>query len=112
MFLSNRIFELFKLNKETFEFLQSENQVLKAERDALKSELLTTKANFEWLRVRCNGLEAQNAQFLEKVTGVRIPVPEIVRSTKMDPMDFNSDLFEDIGDVRAKMLGLPTYSDN
>ncbi len=110
MFISNRIFELFKLNKETFEFIQDENKVLKAERDALKSELLTTKANFEWLRVRCNGLEAQNAQFLEKVTGVKIPVPEIVRSSPLNPIDFNTDIFEDVGDERAKVMGLQPYA--
>ncbi len=110
MWISNKIFDLFKLNKETFEFIQDENKILKAERDALKSELLTTKANFEWIRVRCNGLEAQNAQFLEKVTGVKIPVPEIVRSTHMNPLDFNSDLFEDVGDERAKTMGLATYN--
>lgn len=105
MFISNRIFDLFEINKESLSTLREELLTLRIERDLLKSELASTKANFNWLTVRCNALEAERAQLMEKAYNIRIPVPEIVR-TPIDPFEMNADLFNDMGDERAATLGL------
>jgi hypothetical protein len=108
MWISSRVFDLFTINKQSFDSLNQEIATLRIERDLLKSELLTTKANFDWLRIRSNALEAERAQLLEKAYNIRIPVPEIVR-TPTRPLEMNQDLFNDMGDSEAKIHGLPTF---
>ncbi len=105
MFISNRIFDLFEINKESLATLREELTTLRIERDFLKTELSSTKANFNWLTVRCNALEAERAQLLEKAYNIRVPVPEIMR-VQGNPIDMNADIFNDMGDERAAQLGL------
>lgn len=108
MWLPDKAFQLFQISRESFDSLQKEVSSLKAERDALKSELTTTKANFDWLRIRCNTLEVERAQLIGKAYGVQVPAPEIVRQPAMLP-ELGSNIFEDVGEKAAKDLGFPSY---
>lgn len=108
MWISNKIFELFEMNKETIADLREELSAIKSERDSIKTELYTTKANFDWLRIRTNALEIERAQLLEKAYGIKVLVPELVRAP-INPLDINQSMFEDMGEDKARTLGLPTF---
>lgn len=110
MWVPTKTFELFHISKDTVNSLREDLAAVRAERDGLKSQLATTQANFEWVRIRVNALELERAQLLEKAYGVKVPVPEIVRSHGT-PLALPSSLFEDMGDTTAKELGLPIYLD-
>ena len=108
MWLPNRAFDLFRISKDTVDGFREELATVRTERDGLKSQLATTQANFEWIRVRVNTLEQERAQLIEKAYGIKVPVPEIVRANVIGPQ-FTTALFEDIGEKAAKELGLPVY---
>ena len=110
MWIPNRAFELFHISKDTVNTLREDLAAIRVERDGLKSQLATTQANLEWMRVRVNALEFERAQLLEKAYGVKVPVPEVVRS-QATPLPFSSAIFEDMGEHTAKELGFPTYQD-
>jgi hypothetical protein len=109
LFVTKSALELFHISKNVVDDLKVELAESRAENRQLKDELAAIKANNDWFRVKCNQLELERAQLLEKAYGVRVPVPEITRSTP--PMlHLDAALFEDIGDKQAKELGLPVYS--
>ena len=113
MWLPTKAFDLFKISRDTVDAQREELAAIKAERDGLKTQLATTQANFEWIRTRVNQLEIERAQLIEKAYGIKTPVPEIARSqTVKDFLGFNSNLFEDMGDEKAKEAGLPQYGNN
>ena len=109
MWVPSKVFDWFKISQESVNELRSEVLALRAERDVLKQQLTTTNANFEWLRTRVNQLEIERAGLLEKATGIKTAVPEIVRShSQLDTM-LNNFTFEDVGEDMAKRLGLPSF---
>ena len=108
MWISNAVLEWFKISQETFTDLKVEVAALKTERDLLRADLLTTKANCQWVTQRINILEVERAQLLHKAYNIDVPVPEIVVQPRK-AAEFNSALFDDIGNEQAKMLGLPVY---
>jgi predicted phage tail protein len=113
MWLPTKAFDLFRISRDTVDAQREELAALRAERDGLKAQLSVTNANFEWLRVRINSLEAERAQLIKKAYGIDVPVPEIVRTPRIagtDMLGLNSALFEDVGETAAKELGLPTYN--
>ena len=112
MWLSDKALDWFKISQESFGDLRAEVAALKAERDALKSELISVKVMSDWLRIKVNGLEAERAQLLEKAYSIRVPVPEMVRHTDIANMRLEDFSFDDIGDAKAKEMGYPAYGDN
>jgi len=110
MWVPEKVISLIGFVKDSVDKLREDNAILKSENASLRGELLTTKANFDWLRVRVNALEVERAALLEKVSGVRIPVPEVVRHIPTEQL-INQFTFEDVGDDVAKKLGLPVYGD-
>ena len=108
MWFNNKVFDLFEVAKSSVEGLREDLAVVRAERDLLKQQLATSQNHFDWLRGRINVLEVERAQLIEKAYGIKIPVPEIVR-TPLFPPDMNTALFEDMGDDEAKKLGFPIY---
>ena len=109
MWVPSKVFDWFKISQESVNELRTEVLALRAERDVLKQQLITTNANFEWLRTRVNQLEVERAGLLEKATGIKTAVPEIVRShSQLDNM-LNNFTFEDVGEDMAKRLGLPSF---
>ena len=122
MFVPERVIDWFtslrdaadvhaEVAKSAIANLREELSAVRAERDALKIQNVVTQNHFDWLRIRVNALETERAQLIEKAYGIKVPIPEIVR-TPVHPIDFNSALFEDVGDETAKELGLPVYGKN
>lgn len=109
MWVPSQVVDWFKISKESVDALREDSAALRAENIALRTELQTTKANFSWLTLRVNALEMERAVLLEKVTGVKVAVPEIARPLPIDQL-VNQLSFEDMGDDMAKKLGLPVYS--
>lgn len=89
--------------------LRADLEKVRAERDSLKSVNATLTATGDWLRVRVNALEYERAALMEKAFNITMPVPEIVRSTR-PTQELANFSFEDIGDDRARDLGLPVYN--
>ena len=111
MWVPAQVADWFKISKESVDALREELASVRTERDALKSELLTTKANFEWLRVRVNTLELERTQLMKVAYHVDIPAPEIVRQTHPSNLpDSLASMWDDVGEDIAKQLGMPTYS--
>jgi len=113
MWLPGKAFDLFKISRDTVDHQREELVTVRSERDGLKAQLAVTQANFEWLRVRINSLEAERAQLIKKAYGIDVPVPEVVRTPRIQDSDLiglTSALFEDIGDDNAKKLGLPAFN--
>ena len=108
MWVPNKVLDWFRISVDTVDTLREECVGYRVERDALQAQLATTQANFSWLCVRVNSLEVERAALLEKAYGIKIPVPEVVHRPSV-PFDFNSALFEDVGDDDAKKLGMPLY---
>ena len=110
MFVPTKIVEYFGINIELVRNLQSELAVARAERYLLRNELLSTKINADWFRIKVNDLEAQNKALLNKAYNINVPVPEIIRDMQMTqtlPNQFSP--FDDMGDEMAAKLGLPMY---
>ena len=76
------------------------NQVLERHATALETTM-------DWLRVRVTQLEMERAQLLWNYTGVKVPVPEIVRTDGVasSPMTQTPN-FNDMGDTEAAKLGV------
>lgn len=110
MWLSSKLVELVQVSKDNMDGMRTELAKITAERDAAKSELLTLRANFQWATAQINDLQFQCKALLEKAYNIRVPVPEIVRPIANVPK-FDSNLFEDMGEVMAKEQGMPLYSD-
>lgn len=108
MWLSSKIFSILEVAKSSVDNLYCELAAVRAERDVLKTELISSKNNFDWLRLRVNVLEVERAQLLEKAYGIKTIVPELVRPSTVS-LDMNTALFEDMGDDKAREQGLPVY---
>ena len=109
MWVPEKFRSWFEISKDTLDTMREELAVARAEVRLLESQLSSSRANFNWLTTRVNSLEVERAALLEKVTGIKTIVPEVVHAPQV-PMDLNSSLFEDLGDKAAKELGLPSYS--
>lgn len=112
MWISKTVFDFLTQRTEDLVVVREELSQRTAEVRDLTESLATAKANFNWLASRVNALEVERALLLEKVTGVKTTVPEIVRPVSTASIDslLNSDIFNDMGDDKARTLGLPTYS--
>lgn len=113
MIVSKSALELFHISQDTITAQREELAAIRVERDSLKSQLATAKANFDWLAQRVNGLEIERAQLIRKAYGIDVPVPEIVRTAQQLPsnavLKLDTSLFEDMGDQAAKEQGFPVY---
>lgn len=108
--LSKSVFGILEVAKDTVDDVKRNLAVAAAERDLLKQQLTKADLQLDFLRLKVNQLEATNAALMEKAYGVNVPVPEIARKSKTPTHDaINFDFFNDIGDERARELGLPVY---
>lgn len=103
--------ELFTISKETVDTLREDLAAVRAERDALKTQLVGMNANFSWLTTRVNALEVERAQLIQKAYGITVSVPEIVRHASPS-LDMNAlgSLFEHIDDEVVKKIDPSTLS--
>lgn len=96
------------LNRKVYDDLRDKLVAAEAEARGQAGALRTVQANLDFMRVRLNQLEQERAILIERMFGVKVPVPEIVKVA--DPFDnhkFNEVFsFEDVGDERAAQLGI------
>lgn len=112
MWVPKEVAGWFQISKDTVAALREELAAVKAERDAFKSEVMTSRISQDWLRVKVNQLELQNTALLEKAYDIKVPAPEIIRQPSVDPKwDPRNFSFEDVGNEMAGKLGLPLYGD-
>ena len=111
MWLSPKIFSILEVAKDAVDNLHAELAAVKAERDAIKSQLTVANTNLDWMRTKINGLEMERAGLIERAYQIKLPaVPQMVR-TSQQPVDPNSFSFEDIGNDMARALGMPIHGD-
>lgn len=111
MWISNKVFDLFEFSKETIVSLRQELSTARLERDILRNQVTTLQVTSDWLRMKVNQLELERAALLEKAYDIKLPAPEIMRRQAPDPqIDLKQFSFDDMGDIAAKTLGLPTYN--
>lgn len=98
MWLSSKLEKLLNLNTQVTKNIWADLQVVRAERDLLKTQLAVAQSNFEWVRLRVNQLEYERAGLMEKAYDIKLPAPEIVRTqSNIDPGTFNiSNLFDNL----------------
>ena len=89
--------------------LREENAALRAERDALKHQLSATQFQSDWFRIQINSLQVERSALYEKLYGIQIPAPELVKTPVASPIKVDEFNFDDIGDEIAKKLGYPVY---
>lgn len=112
MWVPKEVADWFRISKDSVDALREELAATRADRDAIKEQLLFVKSNFEWLRLKVNQLEVEKAALLQKAIGIPIPAPEIVsRSINGQDFDPKNLSFDDIGEDMARKLGFPSYSD-
>ena len=112
MFVSDKVIGIFQIAKDTVDALREDLAVVRAERDLFKQELQKAQIQFDWIRVKVNGLEAENKALIQKAYNINLPVPEIIRAPKLDPTyDPHNFSFEDLGEDTARTLGMPVYDD-
>jgi len=109
MWLSSKVFGLFQVSKESVDALRQELAAVRAERDLLKNQVTVSQTQFNWLTLRVNQLEVERAALLEKATGIKTVVPEIVRTPSNIDTMINNFTFDDVGEDMARRLGLPSY---
>jgi hypothetical protein len=75
---------------------------------ALESQLATQKTTIDWLLVRLTQLEHERAQLIYRYMDVKIVTPEFSPDKNPVGAQAISDIpsFEDVGDEKAKELGL------
>ena len=111
MWVPSGLLELFSIGKETVTGLREELAAVRAERDALKLQLVTNQNNADWIRMQINTLQVERSSLLEKLYGLKLPAPELIRSPiATDSGGEHPFSFDDIGEDLAKQLGLPNYT--
>lgn len=107
MWLSPKIFGILEVAKDSVDEVKRELAAVKAERDALKTNLSVLTIQSDWLRMQVNTLQIERTALMERAYGIRVPAPEIIRKSKQPTAEEFS--FDDIGDEAAKALGMPLY---
>lgn len=109
MWVPKEVAGWFKISKESVDALREELAACRAERDSLKANLSIAQNNLEWIRKQINMLQFERTALLEKMYGIKVPTPEILRTTTTNQPDITEFSFDDVGEVLAKKLGLPSY---
>ena len=111
MWVAEKFFDQLHISRESVDKLRQELAAVKAERDNLKLQAVADRTNFDWLRTRINALELENKALIQKAYDIRLPAPELIRTSNQAAADANTpmDIFGDIGEDLAKHLGLPQY---
>ena len=94
-------------DRKVYDDLRLDVAKRQAECQVLQQQNATLVTTLDWLRVRVTQLEMERAQMLWRYTGVKVPVPEIVKTDGVasNPMAQTPN-FNDIGDTEAAKLGI------
>lgn len=109
MWVPKAVVDWFQISKDSVDALREELAATKAELASTRHHLEFTKSGFEWVRVRVNQLELERNGLMERAYNIKLPVPEIVRTPKLD-LDAQNFSFEDLGNDIAKHLGYPAHT--
>ena len=95
------------IDRKTYDDLRLDAAKRSTECLVLQQQNSTLVTTLDWLRVRVTQLEMERAQLLWRYTGVKVPVPEIVKtdSVASNPMTQTPN-FNDVGDAEAAKLGI------
>lgn len=103
------------IKRSMFEELVNKRASAEAEARTISEQNKVHQANMDWMRFRISQVEKINAQFLYNISGVKIPVPEIVQKPAEavgENHPFNRlPSFEDMGDQDAKSMGISYNTD-
>lgn len=98
------------INRDTYEDMRQKIAALVAANNEQVARISAQQATIDWLMVRVTQVEKERAQLFERYTGVRIAVPEIVKTPvehKLHDRSFDFPVsFEDMGDVAASSAGI------
>lgn len=100
------------INESAFADLKEQVAALRAERDALRSELATLRVSGDWYRHQINILMAERSALVDKLYGISVPTPQLGSASEAsNPRDVLAQLsnmsFDDVGDHAAPALGYP-----
>ena len=96
-------------------FLTLHDKITKAEQETrtLREQNRAMQVTMDWMRVRVTQLEHERAVMLDHFMSIKVQVPEIISAPSPSADDFarqmqayTQNLFNDVGDERAKALGL------
>lgn len=100
MLIPSKVLDLFKFNLDEQQSVREKLAIAEARVADLERSLQHSRTSFDWLRLRVNDLENQNKTLLEKAYNIRVPAPQIDRSTA-PPIDLREFGFVDVGDALA-----------
>lgn len=109
MWLNNRVVEWFHISRDVLAAMREEVAALRAERDSLKLQLNATNNQMTWICAQINLLQAERAEFIAKIYGIKAPaVPEIQHTTPLNKiLPRMGELgFQHIDEDTAKSLGI------
>ena len=100
------------IDRKTYDDLRLDYAKANEEARVLSHQNQVLITTLDWLRVRVTQLEMERAQLLWRYTGVKVPVPEIVKTDGVasNPMAQTPN-FNDVGDTEAAKLGI-SWDDN
>lgn len=104
------------IRRQMFEGLISTRAMAEGEARTLAEQNKVLQANMDWMRMRISQVEKINAQFLYNISGVKVPVPEIVQAAPAQAIGENHPFnklpsFEDVGDQQASEMGIKVNRD-
>jgi hypothetical protein len=96
------------LTRRIYDDLRDKLVAAEAEARGQAGALRTVQANFDFMRVRLNQLEQERAILIERMFGVKVPVPQIEKApTPFDENKFNETFsFDGLDDSTAAALGI------
>ena len=102
------------LSKRAYTDLYNEWQKCKAEGEAQSRATVGLRESNNWLMLRVTAMEKERAVLIERMFGVKIPVPEISPAPSELPNPFGqsgplndlANLFNDMSDEDAQRLGI------
>lgn len=105
MWIPKKLVDWFGVNAELVRTMQADLAVATSERDNYRTQLAVTQNTLDWLRTRVNALELERAGLIEKAYNIKLPAPEIVRTSQIAP-DMREFTFDDERETIAEKLGL------
>lgn len=95
------------IDRKRYDMLLTEAAELRGENRTLRDQNKVLQVNLDHARLQGTQMAKERAQLLFQYTGVKIPVPEFLPQVEMPANQvINMDMFNDVGDEQARMMGL------
>jgi hypothetical protein len=115
MWVNKALFDMIVADNKEQQIDIRDSRIAEASIAGSYTKLIEQKAKddltIDWMRHRINALERANSILMNKVSGVSMPVPEIVASRPGSMSNLPDTMthmpsFEDVGDGEAQRLGV------